>query len=68
MRSELDLRVGACFTRFQTLRYQAMFPVVLDQKIVSYGGCQFPTLGFVVDQFKKNEASEVITPFFYFRA
>ena len=54
-RSELDLRIGATFTRFQTLRLQSLYPVTLDKKIVSYGGCQFPTLGFVVDQFKKHE-------------
>jgi hypothetical protein len=27
-----------------------MYPVLSD-KVVSYGGCQFPTLGFVVDRY-----------------
>jgi DNA topoisomerase III len=35
-RSELDLRLGASFTRFQTLTLQPMTPM-LDQKIISYG-------------------------------
>ncbi len=43
-RSELDLRIGAAFTRFQTLRLQKVFPR-LAQNMLSYGSCQFPTLG-----------------------
>lgn len=35
-RSELDLRIGAAFTRFQTLTFQPMF-AELDQKMISYG-------------------------------
>lgn len=35
-RSELDLRVGSAFTRFQTLRFQNAFPE-LQEKIISYG-------------------------------
>lgn len=49
-RSELDLRIGACFTRFQTLSLKDKFPSLKDVKVISYGSCQFPTLGFVVDQ------------------
>ena len=52
VRSELDLRIGAVFTRFQTLRLQKLFPAHLADKLVSYGSCQFPTLGFVVERFK----------------
>ncbi|KAF9922610.1 DNA topoisomerase [Linnemannia zychae] len=53
-RMELDLRVGASFTRFQTLNFQNWFPDVKNG-VVSYGPCQFPTLGFVVDQYRRVE-------------
>jgi DNA topoisomerase III len=49
-RMELDLRVGAAFTRFQTLRLQKKFDGFADNGVVSYGPCQFPTLGFVVER------------------
>jgi DNA topoisomerase-3 len=36
----------------QTLALQAMIPQQDDmRKVISYGSCQFPTLGFVVDQY-----------------
>jgi hypothetical protein len=35
---------GAAFTRFQTLRIRKAFPNLAD-KLISYGSCQFPTLG-----------------------
>uniref|UniRef100_A0A0K0EJX5 DNA topoisomerase n=1 Tax=Strongyloides stercoralis TaxID=6248 RepID=A0A0K0EJX5_STRER len=56
-RSELDLRIGAAFTRLQTLYLKRRFNNMLinwtgDAKsIISYGSCQFPTLGFVVDRY-----------------
>ncbi|KAF1333777.1 DNA topoisomerase 3-alpha, partial [Globisporangium splendens] len=51
-RSEIDLRIGAAFTRFQTLRIQNRFPSLKKEKgVISYGPCQFPTLGFVVERF-----------------
>ncbi|KAJ2769003.1 DNA topoisomerase 3-alpha, partial [Coemansia nantahalensis] len=53
-RTELDLRIGSALTRFQTLRLRSRFAAVQD-KLVSYGPCQFPTLGFVVDQFRRVE-------------
>lgn len=43
---------GASFTRFQTLRLQKIFPESLANQLISYGSCQFPTLGFVVERFK----------------
>ncbi|KAJ5390051.1 DNA topoisomerase 3 [Penicillium cataractarum] len=49
-RIELDLRIGAAFTRLQTLQLQAV-SAVLKEKVISYGSCQFPTLGFVVDRY-----------------
>ncbi|KAF1924014.1 DNA topoisomerase III [Didymella exigua CBS 183.55] len=52
-RMELDLRLGAAFTRMQTLNLQNMIPVRSNErgKLISYGSCQFPTLGFVVDRY-----------------
>ena len=44
--------LGAAFTRFQTLRLQKVFPNVLSDNLISYGSCQFPTLGFVVERYK----------------
>ncbi|KDN47556.1 prokaryotic type I DNA topoisomerase [Tilletiaria anomala UBC 951] len=54
-RMELDLRIGASFTRMQSLRLQARFPAELESQVISYGPCQFPTLGFVVDRYDKVE-------------
>ena len=48
--------VGAAFTRFQTLRLQKIFPTVLADQLISYGSCQFPTLGFVVERYKQVQA------------
>lgn len=52
-RSECDLRVGSAFTRFQTLRLQRRFDGFSEQGVVSYGPCQFPTLGFVVERWAR---------------
>ncbi|KAL4130516.1 hypothetical protein PRIC2_006512 [Phytophthora ramorum] len=53
-RSEIDLRIGAAFTRFQTMRIQNKFPAIKQENsVISYGPCQFPTLGFVVERFLK---------------
>lgn len=51
-RIELDLRIGASFTRLQTLQLQPLDEKLADQAI-SYGSCQFPTLGFVVDRYMR---------------
>ncbi|KAL8272240.1 hypothetical protein Esti_003834 [Eimeria stiedai] len=40
---------GAAFTRFLTKRYQNKLS--LPKGLISYGPCQFPTLGFVVERF-----------------
>ena len=50
-RIELDLRIGAAFTRWQTLQLQGI--AGLENQVISYGSCQFPTLGFVVDRYKR---------------
>lgn len=47
---------GAAFTRFQTLRLRKIFPDILADQLISYGSCQFPTLGFVVERFKAIQA------------
>lgn len=60
-RSILDLRSGAAFTRFQTLllqdrfdwQYHGVFQTdragnVREKLLVSFGSCQYPTLGLIV--------------------
>ena len=54
-RAEIDLRLGAAFTRFQTLIMQQRFDQFAKQT-VSFGSCQFPTLGFIVARFEAIEA------------
>jgi DNA topoisomerase III len=63
-RIELDLRIGAAFTRHQTKRMQRLEG--FDKKVVSYGPCQFPTLGFVVDRYQR-VAAFVPEPFWHLR-
>ncbi|BGP25078.1 DNA topoisomerase [Rhodotorula toruloides] len=62
-RMELDLRVGSIFTRVQTLELQRHVGALADS-LISYGPCQFPTLGFVVDQYER-VSSFVPEPFWY---
>ncbi|KAJ7693325.1 prokaryotic type I DNA topoisomerase [Mycena rosella] len=45
----LDLRIGAAFTRMQTKTLQDNIGQV--EGVISYGPCQFPTLGFVVQRY-----------------
>ena len=39
----------------QTMRLQKKFDALKEQ-LVSYGSCQFPTLGFVVERYKAIES------------
>ena len=55
-RTILDLRLGATFTRMQTLKLQSEFAQIKEAGVVSYGPCQFPTLGFVVARFEQTKA------------
>lgn len=58
-RQALDFKLGVIFTRFQTLlvrRYFGHIGSEGDKSPISYGPCQFPTLGFVVERFQAARA------------
>ncbi|WIA41751.1 hypothetical protein OEZ86_009091 [Tetradesmus obliquus] len=68
-RQEIDLRIGASFTRFQTLLLQDKFDwagggVEAERLILSYGPCQFPTLGIIVQRAWEIQ-SHIPEPFWY---
>lgn len=56
VRQEIDLRIGSSFTRLQTLLLQDKFDwreYLRDGRssmLLSYGPCQFPTLGLIVQR------------------
>ncbi|KAB1210515.1 DNA topoisomerase 3-alpha [Morella rubra] len=61
-RQEIDLRIGASFTRFQTMLLRDAFVIdsATDDRnlVLSYGPCQFPTLGFIVERYWEMQAHE----------
>ncbi|KAK9812774.1 hypothetical protein WJX72_003468 [[Myrmecia] bisecta] len=67
-RQEIDLRIGASFTRFQTLLLQNKFALdgagPDDRQLFSYGPCQFPTLGLIVQRAWEIQA-HISEPFWY---
>jgi DNA topoisomerase III len=63
-RQEIDLRIGAVFTRFQTLGLRDALGSKYQKSIISYGPCQFPTLGFVVKRHQEIEEFRS-EPFWY---
>lgn len=53
-RQEIDFRIGTAFTRWQTLVLLDNLPHIKAEgevTMLSYGPCQFPTLGFVADRY-----------------
>lgn len=64
-RQEIDLRIGCAFTRFQTLLIRNH--VLGVDSVVSYGPCQFPTLGFVVERYLQR-INFVPEPFWFIQA
>ncbi|KAF9599783.1 hypothetical protein IFM89_001729 [Coptis chinensis] len=57
-RQEIDLRIGASFTRFQTMLLKDKFVFEDEVRVLSYGPCQFPTLGFIVERYWEIQAHE----------
>ncbi|XP_012081967.1 DNA topoisomerase 3-alpha isoform X2 [Jatropha curcas] len=61
-RQEIDLRIGASFTRFQTMLLRDKFDIDAAQDdrnlVLSYGPCQFPTLGFIVERYWEIQSHE----------
>ncbi|KAM7513869.1 hypothetical protein LguiA_003452 [Lonicera macranthoides] len=62
VRQEIDLRIGASFTRFQTMLLKDAFVIdfATDDRnlVLSYGPCQFPTLGFIVERYWEIQSHE----------
>ncbi|KAI5180995.1 DNA topoisomerase III [Nematocida sp. AWRm80] len=46
-RIQVDLRIGAALTRYQTQQLQGYLQ---EKAVISYGSCQIPTLGFVCER------------------
>lgn len=62
-RQIIDLKVGVAFSRFQTIYFTAKYPN-LNTKLVTYGPCQTPTLGFCV---KRDQEIKEFKPKTFFR-
>lgn len=61
-RQIIDLKLGVAFSRFQTRYLRRKYPT-LDTKLVTYGPCQTPTLGFCVD--RDDEIREFVSKPYY---
>lgn len=64
-RQEIDLRAGSAYTRYLTKQLSKFSLSDTDNQIVSYGPCQFPTLGLIVDRWLRIQ-NFVIRPFWVF--
>lgn len=65
-RQEIDLRAGAAYTRFLTLQLEKFqLTPGAEKQMISYGPCQFPTLGLVVDRWLRIQ-NFVSRPFWVF--
>lgn len=64
-RQEIDLRAGSAYTRFLTKQLEKFSLSAGDKQLISYGPCQFPTLGLVVDRWLRIE-NFVRRPFWVF--
>ena len=53
-RQEMDLRIGAAFTRFQSVVLRPKFQDL--PRVLSFGPCQMPCLGFVVERFLQRKS------------
>ena len=51
-RQIIDLKVGVAFSRFQSLYLKKKFQN-LNKKMVTFGPCQTPTLGFCVERYEQ---------------
>lgn len=50
-RQIIDLKIGVAFSVYQTLKLKEKFPMIEQvTKTISYGPCQFPTLGFCIER------------------
>lgn len=50
-RQIIDLKIGVAFSVFQTKHLLEKYPVITNtSKTISYGPCQFPTLGFCIER------------------
>lgn len=65
-RQEIDLRAGSAYTRYLTKQLEKYALVGEDERqLISYGPCQFPTLGLVVDRWLKIQ-NFISRPFWVF--
>jgi len=55
VRQIIDLKLGVALSRFQTRHLRKKYPD-LNTKLVTYGPCQTPTLGFCVERCNEIEA------------